>query len=227
MVKNLRVHHINLICFIEKASQLCHSNGRIGQIVPNVWLNNTYSSSTRKFILQQANDLCIIIPPENVFSGLTVDTIVYTYQKASGPGESFKIKAMRNGDIIDIVEYSVSQYINGEQPISTVLSNASADLVYRVREKYPKLENFAKITRGVHSYRIGGYGKTAFGNGPQTSRDVEERPYHSKTHREGYRPFVRGRDLRRFTPVTPTEFVKYGEWLAEPRSPEFFQGYRI
>ncbi len=213
--------------FIEKASQLCHLNGRIGQIVPNVWLNNAYSSSTRKFILQQANDLCVIIPPANVFSGLTVDTIVYKYQKASGPGGSFRIKAMRNGDIIDVVEYSVNQYLNGEQPISTVLSNVSAGLVYRVRENYPKLENFAKITRGVHSYRIGGYGKTAFGNGPQTSRDVEERPYHSKTYREGYRPFVRGRDLHRFTPVTPTEFVKYGEWLAEPRSPEFFQGYRI
>lgn len=213
--------------FIEKASQLCRFSGRIGQIVPNVWLNNTYSSSTRNFILQQANDLCITIPPKDVFSGLTVDTIVYTYQKVSEHGKSFEIKAMCNGNIVDVAEYSTKQYLNGEQPISTALSNTSADLISRVREKLPKLENFAKITRGVHSYRIGGYGKTAFGNGPQTSRDVEERPYHSKTRIEGYRPFIKGRDLRRFTPVVSTEFVRYGEWLAEPRSPEFFQGYRI
>jgi len=213
--------------FIEKASQLCRFSGRIGQIVPNVWLNNTYSSSTRNFILQQANDLCITIPPKDVFSGLTIDTIVYTYQKVSEHGKSFKIKAMCNGNTVDIAEYPTEQYLSGDQPISTALSNTSADLVSRIREKLPKLEKFARITRGVHSYRIGGYGITAFGNGPQTSRDVEERPYHSKARIEGYRPFIKGRDLRRFTPVVPTEFVKYGEWLAEPRSPEFFQGYRI
>lgn len=213
--------------FIEKASQLCRFSGRIGQIVPNVWLSNTYSSSTRNFILQQANDLCITIPPKDVFSGLTVDTIVYTYQKVSEHGKSFKIKAMLNGNIVDVAEYLTEQYLSGDQPISTALSNTSADLIFRVRERFPKLEEFARITRGVHSYRIGGYGKTAFGDGPQTSRDVEKRPYHSKACIEGYRPFIKGRDLRRFAPVVPTEFVKYGEWLAEPRSPEFFQGYRI
>ncbi len=213
--------------FIEKASQLCRFSGYIGQIVPNVWLNNTYSSSTRRFILQQSTDLCIMIPPKDVFSGLTVDTVVYTYQKVSEPGKSFKIEAMCNGNIVDVVEYSTNQYLNGEQPISTILNNASANLIDRVREQFPKLETFAKITRGVHSYRIGGYGRTAFGNGPQTSRDVKERPYHSKTRIEGYRPFIKGRDLHRFTPIVPTEFVKYGEWLAEPRSPDFFQGYRI
>ena len=213
--------------FIEKASQLCRLSGRIGQIVPNVWLNNTYSSSTRNFILHQANDLCITIPPKDVFSGLTVDAIVYTYQKAIEHGKSFKIREMYQGNISDVAEYPTEQYLSGDQPISTTLSNTAADLISRIREKFPNLEKFARITRGVHSYRTGGYGKTAFGNGPQTSRDVDERPYHSKARIEGYRPFIKGRDLRRFAPVVPTEFIKYGEWLAEPRSPEFFQGNRI
>lgn len=75
--------------------------------------------------------------------------------------------------------------------------------------------------------RIGGYGKSAFSNGPQTPRDVEERPYHSLKQKSGYRPFIYGKDLKRFTPPAAREFVRYGDWLAEPRSPEFFEGERV
>jgi type I restriction-modification system DNA methylase subunit len=77
--------------FMEKASQLCRLGGYVGQIVPNVWLTNTYSSSTRAFILNQATDLCILTPPSNVFPGITVDTVVYTIQKTVQPGMSFQM----------------------------------------------------------------------------------------------------------------------------------------
>ena len=213
--------------FMEKASRLCRLRGYVGQIVPNVWLTNTYSSSTRAFILSQASDLCILTPPSNVFLGITVDTVVYTFQKTAQPGKSFQISAMQNGSILELATHNAEQYLDGLRPISTSLDSASSDLVFRLKKNYPTLQSFAKITRGVHPYRIGGYGQTAFGSGPQTSRDVKERPYHSKSKKKGYRPFIYGRDLRRFSPPISTEFVKYGPWLAEPRQSEFFQGERV
>jgi len=208
--------------FMEKASHLCRLNGYVGQIVPNVWLTNTYSSVTRAFILNQASNLCILMPPRNVFQGLTVDTVVYTLQRTAQPGKSFQVKAMKNNNILEIVKYNTKQYVDGKLPISTSLDIGSSDLFLKLKEKYPELQTTAKITRGVHPYRTGGYGKTAFGSGPQTPLDVKERPYHSKYKKEGYRPFIYGRDLRRFSLPIPTEFVKYGAWLAEPRQPQFF-----
>jgi len=213
--------------FMEKASQLCRLGGYVGQIVPNVWLTNTYSSSTRAFILSQATDLCILTPPSNVFSGITVDTVVYTIQKTVQPGMSFQINAMRDGRILELATHNTEQYLDGLRPISTSLDSTSSDLVFRLKKNYPELQSFAKITRGVHPYRIGGYGQTAFGSGPQTPRDVKERPYHSMSKKNGYRPFIYGRDLHRFLPPISTEFVKYGPWLAEPRQSEFFQGERV
>jgi len=134
---------------------------------------------------------------------------------------------MEKGNILEISAHDTEPYLDGRCPISTALDNASSDLVFRLKGNYPELQRFARITRGVHPYRTGGYGQTAFGSGTQTSRDVKERPYHSKTKGEGYRPFIYGRDLRRFSPPFANEFVKYGPWLAEPRQPEFFQGERV
>jgi len=213
--------------FMEKASRLCKLSGRVGLIVPNVWLTNMYSSSTRAFVLSHAQQLCIVTPLSNVFPGLTVDTIVYTFKKGSEPDKTFQVKAMREGDVFDLAAHDTQEYLDGQRPISTALDRSSADLVFRLKENYPDLQDFARITRGVHPYRTGGYGQTAFGSGPQTESDVRERPYHSKTEKAGYRPFVYGRDLRRLAPVSTDEFVNYGPWLAEPRSPEFFEGERV
>jgi len=213
--------------FMEKASRLCKLAGWVGQIVPNVWLTNMYSSSTRAFVLSHARKLCILTPPPNVFPGLTVDTIVYAYQKASQPSQTFHVKSMRDGDVIEIATHDTKQYLDGQRPISTALDRSSADLVFRLKENHPPLQDFAKITRGVHPYRTGGYGQTAFGTGRQTKRDVKERPYHSKARAPGYRPFIYGRDLHRLASVSANEFVKYGPWLAEPRNPTFFEGERV
>lgn len=43
----------------------------------------------------------------------------------------------------------------------------------------------------------------------------------------GYRPFIYGKNLKRYGTPTVTEFVKYGSWLAEPRGSQFFEGQRI
>ena len=213
--------------FMEKASNLCKSKGYVGQIVPNVWLTNTYSASTRKFILIQANELYLMVPPPKCFQKLTVDTVIYSYQKMETPGIIFKIGIMENTHPNEIATLISNDYIDGKRPISASLSNSSINLVLRLKNTFPELQTIANLTRGVHPYRTGGYGKSAFGPGTQKARDVEERPYHSKSKKSNYRPFIYGRDLNRFSPPEASEYVNYGPWLAEPRQPEFFEGVRV
>ena len=213
--------------FMERVFQLTKANGKIGQIVPNVWLTNTYSSTTRSFVLKKSRDLCLAVPPPDVFPGITVDTVVYTLEKSDRPGEDFKAKTITETALREIASFETKKYIDGVRPISTATSPINTDLVEKLKRKFASLSDMARITRGVHPYRLGGYGRTAYGKGPQTEKDLKGRPYHSSSKKPGYRPFVYGYDLHRFKPPKPSEWVKYGPWLAEPRSPEFFEGERV
>jgi len=212
--------------FMEQASNITKPYGLIGQIVPNVWLTNTYSSTTRKFILSQSAKLKILKPINKVFANITVDTIIYSLQKTNTPTEKFFIVSLNpeTGEQSISNQLNVSDYIDGTKPIST---NIAVDFVYRLKNDFKPLNEYAKITRGVHPYRVGGYGKSAFGNSKQTKRDVDERPYNNKIKLPGYRNFIYGKDLKRFAPPIAHDYIKYGIWLAEPRKPEFFEGLRI
>ncbi len=212
--------------FMEKSYLLGSSDSYIGQIVPNVWLTNTYSKSTREYILSNSKDLIITVVPKNVFPGITVDTIVYTAQKGT-PNEIFKICSIENMIYKEKFNLPVEKFINGEQPISTSLSPEEYNLLSKIQNDSITLSDLADITRGVHPYRIGGYGQSAFSNGQQTEKDVKLRPYNSKEMKDGYRPFIYGKDLKRFTPTSENDYIKYGPWLAEPRQSSFFEGDRI
>jgi hypothetical protein len=133
---------------------------------------------------------------------------------------------MDGAGLVELGEYEVSKYIDGKRPISTAHPPNVADFVDRLKQQFPPLGDIAQLTRGVHPYRKK-YGQSAFGPGSQTQRDIEERPYHSQIGGQEYRAFIYGRDLHRFARPKPTDYVRYGPWLAEPRKPEFFEGERV
>jgi len=213
--------------FMEKALQLCAIKGFVGFIVPNVWLTNTYSSSTRSFILSNSSELTLTAPPKSVFPGITVDTVIYSLKKGQKAGKHFDIKRISEHQLENVATYETKKFIDGQEPISTSLNAEMSSLLNKIRKGKEPLGEHAQITRGVHPYRKGGYGKTAFGEGPQTEKDIENRPYHSQDEKKGFRPFIYGKDLKRFTSPSASEYVKYGDWLAEPRKPLFFEDNRI
>lgn len=213
--------------FMEKAINLVKETGFTSFIVPNVWLTNTFSSSTRKFLLLNSAEMRIAVPEAKVFEGLTVDTVIFILRKGKRKDKTFTISKLDHSEETLISDLDFSAYENGEKPISTSLNKGGNSLIEKIKHNSTPLGEIAEITRGVHPYRVGGFGKTAFGEGKQTQRDVDERPYHSGQPKLGYRPFVYGKDLKCFTIVKPKEYINYGKWLAEPRDERFFEGNRI
>lgn len=213
--------------FMEKVNRLTMSGGFVGQIVPNVWLSNTYSSVTRKFILANTQNLNLIFTTSKVFPKLTVDTIIYTYKLHKHSPTVIDVIQLEQERAMKVFSLEADEYANGEKPISLKIGGKVNSVLNKLLDSEIKLNNICKITRGIHPYRKGGYGKSAFGNGYQVQKDIDERPYHSQVHKSGYRPFVYGKDLKRFSKIKIREYVKYGDWLAEPRNSDFFNGERI
>jgi len=213
--------------FMELAHRVCKDGGAVGQIVPNVWLTNTYSVVTRSSLIQSSSNIVLALPVMKVFPTLTVDTIVYTLCRLSKSQDDISLSRLSPQTSTPQRTLSRNEYSDGSKSISFASSSQLSNVLKRSESHTMPLGAIAEITRGVHPYRTGGYGKSAYENGPQTQKDVDERPYHSKKILKNYRPFIYGKDLKRFTPLVAREYVKYGEWLAEPRDPKFFEEKRI
>jgi type I restriction-modification system DNA methylase subunit len=213
--------------FMEKGVELSNKNGVSSFIVPNVWLSNTFSKSTRKYLFSNNKDVKITVPNTKVFEGITVDTVIYFCKKTPRSNKEFDINRLEHSNESLLSKLNYLEYENGEKPISTSLSAGWNSLLEKILESKSALGELADITRGVHPYRVGGYGQTAFGNGVQTQKDVEDRPYHSRIPKKNYRPFVYGKDLKYFNKVVHKEYIHYGKWLAEPRDKKYFEGDRI
>lgn len=136
--------------FMEKAFQLCSDNGFIGQIVPNVWLNNTYSATTRSLVLGNATDISIVVPESPVFKKITVDTVVYCLKKSKVLGRSLVIKSLSSLEVKDVATLDSKIYLDGKRPISVSIDSAGAGFLDRLHKSYSKLGSFADVTRGVH-----------------------------------------------------------------------------
>ncbi len=213
--------------FMERVVSLVRLKGAVGLIVPDVWLTNTYSSVTRNFIFKQSDDLALTKPPSDVFGAIVVDTVVLCLQKAAKPSLEFQTAVINPQKLTFGAKYPVADFLDGGRPVPLGAGNLLSPIIKKLLAVGKNLGSVAKITRGVHPYRPDGFGKSAFGSGFQTKRDVEERPYHSKNHKPGWREFIYGKDLSRLAPPVASEFVKYGDWLAEPRTPDFFEGKRV
>ena len=215
------------ILFLEKFHRLAGNDGRVGLIIPNTWMNNTHSGVVRTFVLKNSSDLILTQTEKNVFEGATVDTIVVSFRRSKKHDDKFVVNKLLDFKLCDHTDLKKTEYLDGTTPIGTSGSAKDRVLLTKLHDFKMRLSDYVDINRGIHPYRTGGFGETAFGKGPQTQRDVDERPYHSTSAKKGYRKFVYGKDLKLFSKLNTSEFVSYGDWLAEPRSPKFFEGDRI
>ena len=84
------------------------------------------------------------------------------------------------------------------------------------------MSNFVTAKAGAKLYEKGK------GTPPQTKKTLTERPFTSKVKEtNGWFPLFRGEDINRYSIRSVKEFVKYGPWLAAPRSKELFESPKI
>ena len=212
--------------FMERAIRLTIQGGATAQIVPNVWLTNRFSKTTREYIFHQLGNIKLTAAPSNVFEGVVVDTVIYSGCKG-GSNSTFELARITAQSVDSIGSFLCEDYADGVMPITLTTSKGAIKLARKMIRAHTSLGSISEITRGVHPYRADGYGESAFKKGYQTQQDVDERPYHSTVCKPGWSPFVYGKDLQRLAPLIHREYIKYGPWLAEPRDPKFFSGPRI
>jgi type I restriction-modification system DNA methylase subunit len=209
------------LLFLEKIKFLLNSDGLGSYIIPNSWLNNLFLKDVRKFVLETYSIDEIVNTPNGVFADATVDTIIITVINKLRLNNKVKISKINNSEILLSHIKEQLTFINNENySIDIYSDNETSELIKKIEAKKNKLKDFSKIGRGVGVYhkRVG-----------HTKEIIANDPYQSNIKKdETFVPYLRGKNIGFYSfDWNDDSFISYGNWLAEPREKDFFEGERI
>jgi hypothetical protein len=189
--------------------------GKVSFIVSDSWLNSEYFSTLRNHVLTHHRIEMLAVFDYPVFSNVTLENSI------------FIVTVLGKPDLIPIVRFSdptTILHVNKINPSHAVARgiidphhSVGAELVIALMEhESSRLDNYIKLNRGIHAYRTDGYGKSKFGDDPQTKKDKEMRSYHADHAIDPtYLPELKGKDVHRFSFRASGQFLSYGSWLAD------------
>ncbi|MBN1971171.1 MAG: N-6 DNA methylase, partial [Candidatus Delongbacteria bacterium] len=219
------LYQINLyLLFIEKALILLADKGSVSFIVPNTWLINKTVGGFRKyfvenFIIKSISDLTKV----EVFDATVLPIIFFAINQ--------RIKAPYQISVNDYFEniFKFKLSINSsdiltdkDNLINYQLAPEKLNILRKIQNETMQLKDVAMVSFGVKFYQVNK------GVPKQTKSIVENHSFtHTRKVSKHCKRILEGRDIDRYTITAGNKWIEYGEWLAEPRKPELFEGERI
>jgi hypothetical protein len=220
------------VLFIEKSISLLRAGGLYGVILPDTWLTLVNTNMLRRWLLEKYSIMDMIALNESVFTGATVDPLVIIVKKQkSFDGHTVPVsiapKKMKLFDLNILEtrhEYKQSNWLDDNScQIKIYITADAGSIIDRIHAVSSPLETFLDYRAGCKPYEVGK------GFPPQTKNTLKEKPFtsHSRVAND-WKMLIRGNDVQRYlVSVKKPEWIKYGNWLAAPRTPEIFKGARI
>ncbi|MBE9145071.1 N-6 DNA methylase [Planktothrix mougeotii LEGE 06226] len=224
------------VSFMEKSfSLLICKAGLVSLIVPDNWMYLDFTENLRIAFLEQSILKVVVALPSTVFPDATVDTTIYVLEKNSikelPTRKTLVIPYEKNEHLSDINETSEKHYYREQSQwlnfyahiINPYLYPAEALILERVTNISSKLCKIATISYGLKAYQKGK------GNPPQTKEIMESKPFTASVKMdETFSPFFEGQSISRYSLNWNNDnWIKWGKWLAEPRSQELFKNQRL
>ena len=203
--------------FIER-SYVISKNSRISLIVPNSFLGNTNTEKLRKFILDKLAIEKIIDSRQKVFDEADVDVLILMTGR-----EQDNYYELVNDTFVYRNEFDSNSFHSNLNTNFTVTLSKKSQLIFnRVKSSSLLVRDCFDVCSGIKEYQVGK------GKPKQTMADKEGRVFNSNIkHSELYRRELRGKNINRYSISWNNEYIKYGEWIAEPRQSSYFEGERL
>lgn len=210
------------LLFIERSYALLKIGGYFGFIIPNNWLTIGTFAPLRKFLLDTVGNLKIINIYDKVFADANVDTCLLIFKK--GRRSKVTLGEFRDGKLEIVGKYPASVFNNNNYVINISLAKCGnkIPILKKIQDKSNPLKNYATVSTGLKAYQTGK------GKPTQTDSAKNNRIFHARTKKDSsYVKYLDGKDVMRYRIGWSGEFLRYGDWLAEPRKSVPFNGARI
>jgi len=207
------------IAFTELAMRLLRPGGAYAFVLPAQALSSENARGIREMLSGDTHLMDVHVLPRHAFATASVRACVLggVLQKPE-PGAACRtvVYPFRKSLL-----YTARPW-TGELPVSD-LRSAGGDSWWSLlhshtwrpfEQKMVPLETVAAVHLGVQVYGVGR------GSPPQTRRLVRQRPYTSQVNAAGWTRAVQVRDLTPYHVSPPTQYIRFGKWLASPRSHE-------
>ena len=218
--------------FMELGLKLTKQYGYMGYITPNTYfVLEKGAFKLRKFLFEK-HTLLDIVELFNVFPTAVVEpTISIFMNKQPVSNERLEVISVpRKTDlastfIADGVKSSFKQSQLRDREgylFNFKETEKEKALVEKINKRSNPLGMYFRVSAGVKPYEKGK------GTPPQTKDIVDKKPFekYDKTD-ESWTAYVRGKTIDRYTDAWSGEYIKYGPWLAAPRSAEMFKSEKL
>lgn len=220
------------VLFVEKALSLLKHQGQFSFIIPDTYLNLSFTAPLRSYLLQNSYLQELVLLPSRVFDDATVDTTLLFTEKATSIEEfhqtSVRIKSFPKQATqidLDLSEYAVADTVSWhtQGSFNVQLGSPAEALLNRLVTTLPSIAELTEMFSGIKAYEVGK------GNPPQTEEVRSTKPFTSKVQEHEYfLPFYDGKHVGRYQIFwEKNNWLHYGPWLAAPRKPQNFVGEKI
>jgi len=219
------------VVFIEKAIALLKNGGLFGYIVPDTYLNLSFTQPLRDLLLEATEISEVVVLPSNIFDGATVDTTLLLFKKRAIRGfEPSSIAVKLFDKKIKLASLSeprqattIDSLVWQEEKLFNVQVNRNESKIISKADKMPRVDSLAELFYGIKVYQVGK------GKPPQSEEIRDSKPFTSANRRsKAFSPMFDGKHVGRYSILwQENNWVKYGPWLAEPRKPEKYEGEKI
>lgn len=213
------------VIFIEKSLLLLKTQGKLSFITPTTWLNMFYFKNIRNIICHNTDIKLIRFFKYQVFEDVIAETCLFVLDKECNSNNLTKISICGNISEEDCLHFIQQKNWrdNFEIGFNVFYSENKLILIHKIFNKKISLKALGIVTVGIKPYQ------TNKGVPKQTSIDVQNRIYDSDIkYNNEYREYLVGSDFNRYKlDIQKSKYIKYGNWLAEPRTSLDFNKNKI
>ncbi len=218
--------------FFELGIRILRENGYLGYITPNTFFALELGANKLRKFLFDNNTMCRIVEVYNVFPTAIVEPVITVFKKKAPANEEFtsiciprktKLSSTFLNEGIEAT-FTQADLKKDSQYIFNYRSSKKEQAICEAMKISPRLDTLFDVMTGAKPYQVGK------GNPPQTKADVDAKLYTGFEKKDdSWIPYIRGKYIERYTNKWKgnKEYIKYGEWLAEPRSADVFKGEKL
>lgn len=208
------------ILFIERSIKLLKNNGTLGFIIPDAWLKVESAKKLRKFMLENTYIKKIINIRGETFPSVGVESSIFILDKTK---QVKKTEACTDLQKLNYTLFSQEEWLKNKNfEIELFSSTEVKNVLDKIMVNTKFLDEVSDIKAGLQAY------EKDKGKPKQTKEDVINRPYDydHKFDKDTFK-YLEGKNIGRYSFDWKEKWLRYGEWLAAPRSFNLFSSPRI